>query len=181
MIAIAQAKPQAAGQRTARPLVYLFDLLAVLVARDMKLLYKRSALGVLWTLINPFFQLMVFLFIFQVVVRVDIPHYPSYVFSALLVWQWFSGSMVQAVNIAKENGARDVYMVFIHSGLNANAAERFAALPVNQFITTDTIPVTAEKKKIFGNRLKILSIAPLLGEVIKRAHEGRSVGEMFNE
>jgi ribose-phosphate pyrophosphokinase len=91
------------------------------------------------------------------------------------------GSMVQAVNIAKENGARDVYMVFIHSGLNANAAERFAALPVNQFITTDTIPVTAEKKKIFGNRLKILSIAPLLGEVIKRAHEGRSVGEMFNE
>ncbi|WP_201276268.1 ABC transporter permease [Methylotetracoccus oryzae] len=79
-----------------RGLSYLFDLLVVLVDRDMKLLYKRSALGVLWTLINPLFQLLVFLFIFRVVVRVDIAHYPSYVFTALLVWQWFQGSLVQA-------------------------------------------------------------------------------------
>jgi len=35
--------------------------------------------------------------------------------------------------------------------------------------------------KHFGKRLTILSIAPLLGEVILRAHQGRSVGEMFNE
>jgi ribose-phosphate pyrophosphokinase len=34
---------------------------------------------------------------------------------------------------------------------------------------------------MFGERLKILSIAPLMGEVIRRANEGRSVGEMFNE
>lgn len=91
------------------------------------------------------------------------------------------GSMVQAVNLAKEFGARDIYMVFIHAGLNANAAERLSALPVKQFITTDTIPIPEEKKKLFGDRLVIQSVAPLLGEVICRAHEGRSVGEMFNE
>ncbi len=91
------------------------------------------------------------------------------------------GSMVQAVNIAKDHGARDIYMVFIHPGLNANAAERLSDLPVKEFITTDTIPIPETKKKLFGNRLKILSVAPLLGEVICRAHEGRSVGEMFNE
>ncbi len=91
------------------------------------------------------------------------------------------GSMVQAVNIAKDHGARDIYMVFIHPGLNANAAERLSDLPVKEFITTDTIPIHETKKKLFGNRLKILSVAPLLGEVICRAHEGRSVGEMFNE
>ncbi len=91
------------------------------------------------------------------------------------------GSMVQAVNIAKEHGARNIYMVFIHAGLNANAAERLSALPVNEFITTDTIPISPEKCKLFGERLTVLSIAPLLGEVICRAHEGRSVGEMFNE
>jgi ribose-phosphate pyrophosphokinase len=91
------------------------------------------------------------------------------------------GSMVQAVNIAAEHGARNIYMVFIHAGLNANAAERLSALPVKEFITTDTIPIPEDKMKFFGNRLRVLSIAPLLGEVICRAHEGRSVGEMFNE
>ena len=91
------------------------------------------------------------------------------------------GSMVQAVNIAKENGERNVYMVFIHAGLTSNAAERLAALPVTQFITTDTIPMTPEKAAVFGDRLKVLSVSNLLGEVIRRAHEGRSVGQMFNE
>ncbi len=91
------------------------------------------------------------------------------------------GSMVQAVNIAKENGARDVYVSFIHAGLTSNASERLGALDVCEFITTDTIPIPNEKKAYFGDRLKILSIAPLVGEVISRAHEGRSVGEMFNE
>lgn len=91
------------------------------------------------------------------------------------------GSMVQAVNLAKEFGARDIYMVFIHAGLTANAAERLSALPVKAFITTDTIPIPEEKRKLFGDRLIIQSVAPLLGEVICRAHEGRSVGEMFNE
>ncbi|PIZ26442.1 MAG: ribose-phosphate pyrophosphokinase, partial [Chloroflexi bacterium CG_4_10_14_0_8_um_filter_57_5] len=34
---------------------------------------------------------------------------------------------------------------------------------------------------LLGDRLTVISVAPLLGEVIRRAHEGRSVGEMFNE
>jgi len=91
------------------------------------------------------------------------------------------GSIVQAVNIAKDYGARDVYVTFIHPGLNANAAERLGALDVKEFITTDTIPITEEKRQFLGDRLRIQSVAPLIGEVICRAHEGRSVGEMFNE
>jgi ribose-phosphate pyrophosphokinase len=91
------------------------------------------------------------------------------------------GSMVQAVNLVKESGARNIYMVFVHPVFSANAAERLAALPVTQFITTDTVPVPPEKSSLFGDRLKILTVSQLLGEVILRAHEGRSVGEMFNE
>ena len=91
------------------------------------------------------------------------------------------GSMVQAVNLVKQHGARRVYMVFVHPILSANAAERLAALPVEEFITTDTVPIPAGKKAPFGNRLRILSVASLLGEIIRRANEGRSVGEMFNE
>ncbi|MEJ5314485.1 MULTISPECIES: ribose-phosphate pyrophosphokinase [Anaerolinea] len=91
------------------------------------------------------------------------------------------GTMVEAVNILKENGARNVYMVFVHPVFSANAAQRLASLPVTEFITTDSIPIPDEKKALFGDRLKILSVAPLLGEVILRANQGRSVGEMFNE
>ena len=91
------------------------------------------------------------------------------------------GSMIQAVNLARESGARNVYMVFVHPVFSANSADRLSALPVTEFITTDTIPITQEKLVKFGGRLKLLSIAPLLGEVILRANEGRSVGELFNE
>lgn len=78
---------------------YLYDLLVVLVERDMKLLYKRSMLGVLWTLINPLLQLLVFLFLFQTVVKVNIGNYPSYVFTGLLTWQWFQVTLVQAAGV----------------------------------------------------------------------------------
>jgi ribose-phosphate pyrophosphokinase len=91
------------------------------------------------------------------------------------------GSMIQAVNLAKERGARNVYVVFVHPVFSANAVERLAALPVTEFITTDTVPILPERVAQFGGRLKILSVAPLLGEVIRRANEGRSVGELFNE
>ena len=91
------------------------------------------------------------------------------------------GSIVQAVNLVKANRARRVYVSFVHPIFSANAAERLAALPVTEFITTDSVPIPAEKLAAFGKRLTILTVAPLLGEVIRRAHEGRSVGQLFNE
>ena len=91
------------------------------------------------------------------------------------------GSITQAVNLVKEHGARDVYVTCVHAVFSSNAIDRLAALPVKQFITTDTVPIPAEKAVLLKGRLTVLSVAPLLGEVIMRAHEGRSVGEMFNE
>ena len=91
------------------------------------------------------------------------------------------GSIAQAVTVVKQNGARDVYLVFVHPILSRNGAERLASLPIKHIVTTDSVPLSAEKKKILESRLTVLSVAPLLGEVIMRAHEGRSVGEMFNE
>jgi ribose-phosphate pyrophosphokinase len=91
------------------------------------------------------------------------------------------GSIVQAVNLLKAGGAHRIYIAFIHPVFSLNAAERLASLPVTEFITTDSIPISPENCAILGERLTVLSIAPLLGEVILRAHEGRSVGEMFNE
>ena len=91
------------------------------------------------------------------------------------------GSISQAVETVKKNGARDVYLAFVHPILSRNGAERLASLPIKRIITTDTVPIPEEKMKILKDRIEILSISELVGEVIRRAHEGRSVGEMFNE
>jgi ribose-phosphate pyrophosphokinase len=91
------------------------------------------------------------------------------------------GSIAQAVNVVKQNGARDIYLSFVHPILSLNGAERLGSLPIKHIITTDSVPLSQEKRDFLKGRLTVLSIAPLLGEVIKRAHEGRSVGEMFNE
>jgi ribose-phosphate pyrophosphokinase len=91
------------------------------------------------------------------------------------------GSMVHAVEILKNHGARKIYMIFVHPVLSKNASERLGELPVEEFVTTNTVPISAEKRAHFGDRLIVLSISKLLGEVIKRANEGTSVGAMFNE
>jgi ribose-phosphate pyrophosphokinase len=90
-------------------------------------------------------------------------------------------SIVQAVNLIKENGAQRIFVTFAHPIFSADAAQRLSALPVTEYITTDSVPISLEKQEVFGKRLTILTVAPLLGEVIRRAHEGRSVGQMFNE
>lgn len=91
------------------------------------------------------------------------------------------GSISQAVNLAREYGAANIFVVFVHPVFSSDSASRLSVLPVTEFITTDTIPVPPAKMAMFNGRLTILSIAPLLGEVIQRANEGRSVGELFNE
>ncbi|MEW6029204.1 MAG: ribose-phosphate diphosphokinase [Chloroflexota bacterium] len=91
------------------------------------------------------------------------------------------GSIAQAVNLVKDKGARDVYLVFVHAVLSDDGAYRLATLPIKQIITTDTVPIPADKMEKLKDKITILSVSDLLGEVIRRAHEGRSVGEMFNE
>lgn len=91
------------------------------------------------------------------------------------------GSIAQAVGVVKSKGARDVYLAFIHPIFSRNAAQRLADLPIKHILTTDTVTIPEEKMRPLEGRITVLSIAEMIGEVIRRAHEGRSVGEMFNE
>lgn len=88
------------------------------------------------------------------------------------------GSVVNAVNLVRQEGARDVYLAFTHAYLTGNAVEKLASVNLKEIITTNTLPIPPEKRL---PNMTVLSVAPLLGEVILRAHEGRSVGELFNE
>ena len=86
-----------------RRLLYMSDLLVTLVARDMKLRYKRSILGVVWTLLNPLAQLVVFAFIFRLMLPVEVPNYITFLFTGVLAWNWFQASLFQATSTVVEN------------------------------------------------------------------------------
>ncbi|HET6445930.1 MAG TPA: ribose-phosphate pyrophosphokinase [candidate division Zixibacteria bacterium] len=89
-----------------------------------------------------------------------------------------AGSIEGAVEIVKQQGAKDVYLSFVHPVLSDPAAERLRSLPFKEIVCTDTIPIPDRK---MNPRITVLTVAKLLGEVILRTHEGRSVGELFNE
>jgi ribose-phosphate pyrophosphokinase len=86
------------------------------------------------------------------------------------------GTMVNAVNIVRDHGARDIYLCFAHAVFSPPAVERLRGLPVREIVTTNSICLPPEK--LLPN-LTVLSVARLLAEVIQRVHEGRSVGEIF--
>jgi ribose-phosphate pyrophosphokinase len=89
-----------------------------------------------------------------------------------------AGSIEQAVNLVKQKGAKDVYISATHPVLSDPATERLRNMPVKEIVVTDTLPIP--ERKMLPN-MTILTVAKLLGEVILRSHEGRSVGELFNE
>ncbi|MFO7538495.1 MAG: ribose-phosphate pyrophosphokinase [Chloroflexota bacterium] len=89
-----------------------------------------------------------------------------------------AGSLSEAVELVKKSGARDVYVAFTHAVLSDPAIKRLRNLPIKEIVTTDTLPIPPEKSL---PNITVLTVADLLGEVIVRSHEGRSVGELFNE
>ncbi len=68
------------------------ELLALLVARDLKARYKRSVLGLVWTLLGPLLQMAVYTLVFSAIVRVRVPAYAVYVLSGLLPWELVAGA-----------------------------------------------------------------------------------------
>jgi ribose-phosphate pyrophosphokinase len=93
------------------------------------------------------------------------------------------GSMCEAAHLAKEQGARNIYVCFVHPVFSEPAIKRLAGSPINHLITTASIPIPEQDLQTLKDNFKVdvLDISPLLGEVIRRAHEGRSVGAMFDE
>lgn len=93
---------------SSRQVIYYRDLVRELVVRDFKVRYKRSILGVAWSLVNPLLLLLVFYFLFQMVLAVDIPRgrYSSFAFTGMLAWNWFQLSLVQAAGAI--TGSRDL-------------------------------------------------------------------------
>ena len=67
-----------------------------MVARDLKLRYNRSLVGIAWSFVTPLSQLLVLNLVFTRVVPLEIPDYGSFLFVGLMSWMWFSNSLDQA-------------------------------------------------------------------------------------
>jgi len=68
----------------------------VLVSRDLKVRYKRSALGFLWSFINPLMQMLVFTVIFKFVLNIRVHDYSFWVLAAILPWTFFQNSILDS-------------------------------------------------------------------------------------
>jgi lipopolysaccharide transport system permease protein len=93
------------GQSIAPPTraQYVRDLLVTLVGRDMKLRYKRSILGIGWSLLTPLAQLAVLYVTFDVLLPLNVPNFLTFLFTGLLVWNWFQGALFQATSAVVDN------------------------------------------------------------------------------
>lgn len=97
--ALSESHPSAVGVASWLSMqrwMHLRDLVWTLIARDMKLRYRGSLLGMAWTLLNPLAELLVLLFVFKVVMPLGIPNYGAFLFTALLVYGWFNTALTFA-------------------------------------------------------------------------------------
>ena len=79
--------------------IYLYrDMLYNMIKRELRGRYKGSALGFLWTFLNPLFQLVVYTLVFSVIMRAGIEDYYLFLFVGLIPWIFFSTSMVGGAN-----------------------------------------------------------------------------------
>ena len=88
-----------------------------------------------------------------------------------------AGSLLQAISVVREHGARDVYACASHGVLSGPASERLRGSGLKELILTDSVPLRPEMRLPF---ITTLSIAPLLAGAIVRIHEERSVSELFD-
>jgi len=86
-------------------LIYHLDLLSVLLAKELKVRYKNSILGYLWSLLNPLTMALIFYFAFKVILRVPIENYSFFLITGLFPWQWFSNSVSSSTGILLGNAS----------------------------------------------------------------------------
>ncbi len=87
-----------------------------------------------------------------------------------------AGSICGAAEVIHQAGASKIYLVATHGLLCGNALERIEKAPIDGVVITDTIPLDPDRML---EKIHVLTVAPLLGEAIKRIHRNESVSRLF--
>jgi ribose-phosphate pyrophosphokinase len=88
-----------------------------------------------------------------------------------------AGTITKAAVALKANGADRIFACAVHGVLSGPALERIEKSPIDKMIVTNTIPLTSDKAHC--EKIKVLSVARLLGQAIKSIHEETSVSSLF--
>jgi len=88
------------------------------------------------------------------------------------------GTIIKAAEALLNHGAKGVSAVCTHPILSLQAPEKIKDSPLDELVVTDTIPLNGKDERAAG-KIKVVSVAKLLGEAIMRIYEGRSVSELF--
>ncbi|HKY51627.1 MAG TPA: ribose-phosphate diphosphokinase [Candidatus Limnocylindria bacterium] len=87
-------------------------------------------------------------------------------------------TMLNTTRILQERGVDEIWVACIHGVFADNAAERLTSSGIVELITTDTCPQPPSVRN--NQKIRVISVAPLFAEAIRRIHEGESVGALFN-
>jgi ABC-type polysaccharide/polyol phosphate export permease len=79
------------------------DLVLALVARELKVRYRRSAIGFTWTMLQPLLMMLVLQVVFSSLFRFQVANYPVYAMAGILFWNFFSQSVVASMNSLRGN------------------------------------------------------------------------------
>ena len=88
-----------------------------------------------------------------------------------------AGSIVGAVDVAKQHGAKQIYVSCTHAVLCGPATARLREAPITEIVVTNSLPLRPDQ--LLPN-MKVVSVAPLLGEAIRRIHRNESVSYLFD-
>src|SRR5688500_6699201 len=88
-----------------------------------------------------------------------------------------AGTLIETVNALAREGVTEIYACATHGVLSGAAVDRIGDSALRELVLTDTVPLPAGKRIA---KITTLSIAPLIGEAIKRIHRGESVGALFS-
>lgn len=167
-----------------RDLYRFRDLLVQLIARNIKTRYKRSVLGILWSLLSPLMMMIVLTFIFSTVFRFRTHHYATYALAGLIHWNFFAQTTTGAMSelIWGSGLMKRIYLpraIFAATALGTSLVNMLLSLiplfvimiatgvPVRATILILPVPILLTAMFAFGLALFLSRLAVYFGDVIE--------------
>jgi ribose-phosphate pyrophosphokinase len=91
-----------------------------------------------------------------------------------------AGTMAEGASALADKGAAEIYAAATHPVLSGKAPQTLADSPIKEIVVTNTLPVREEKAAVLGDRLTVLSAAPIIAEALRAVFQDESVSEIFH-